>query len=678
MMQITFSCDLAKELLVTVAMSALWQREPFHLTTTVNFSQTLQLREVPYLAEGDFDRWGSFRAGILASVFENLPTNWMYSATLQLSLNASEPPWSSDGWSFVPTILPASVNEVQNRGNDTDRLDEANVNATLSVPAIRGRLACSPIGVDLESKFWLTAYEGLDNASIWNVTTGPKSLTRGWQLGCDGPLGSSPSADGGRGASMINFKPNYTAVALGPDASVGNPYDSGKGNCASDCQSTTVLTSAAPVTCCTLEDDDTPGNASIGYWSPISMTQNTTSNFTVKWIHGKAPYNYQDLDGRTYLMWPEVPQLTMLNCKPIIEAANTTITVDTSTNRVLKYDIEDQPVPYQLAWAEDFVRRQQWPGTPEYTYTYNFTITFGVMFREALLSAAQSSALEAGSPYSSNAENTNDRTFNIRRPGLNVDYMSYSMLSLAGDDAQKLLDHATLSNLAGKTFSTFFQHFASSNVLANSSGGWVYQRPSETLPPDLTEPLPQYNTTRAPSRVLQPVQPIIPGKISQPVEILRMSPVAVGLCLGILFWLLVTSILVIVLKGRYFAPLLRPFDSIADVALMVANSERYLELARLKGASGLQSDKSGFTTRLGWFRTSLGEVKWGIERADDDAGGRFLTEQEVQRLKLGTQRNGSANDSNRNTGSRLFSWMRPSYINFSRLMRRILTKREIG
>jgi hypothetical protein len=118
--------------------------------------------------------------------------------------------------------------------------------------------------------------------------------------------------------------------------------------------------------------------------------------------------------------------------------------------------------------------------------------------------------------------------------------------------------------------------------------------------------------------------------VSQEFEALHMSPVAAWICIAILAWLIVTSILLLVFKNRYFSPLLRSVDTVADVAIMTANSERYLELARKKGASGLRADKS-FRTRLGWYRTKEGHINWGLELADDDEI-EFLSKEEVKSL----------------------------------------------
>lgn len=94
-------------------------------------------------------------------------------------------------------------------------------------------------------------------------------------------------------------------------------------------------------------------------------------------------------------------------------------------------------------------------------------------------------------------------------------------------------------------------------------------------------------------------------------------------------WLIITTLLVIIFQKRYFAPLLRPVSTIADVAMLVVGSERYLELARARGATGLREDKN-FRTSLGWFRTRSGEIRWGIELADINVD--FLTEEDVQSL----------------------------------------------
>lgn len=389
------------------------------------------------------------------------------------------------------------------------------------------------------------------------------------------------------------------------------------------------------VTCCAQESEHQPDNASVGYWSPVNLELFApgstkllqTDNFTVKWIYGPAPVNYpSESDRLPSLIWPKAPKLTMLNCAPVVETANASVTVDLATHNVQAYTILDEPVPHSEAFSDDFVVRRGDDRT-----SFNVTASFGTMFVAALLGAAQIKYIGGCAQTDRNDcyEDDTDRTFTYRAPGVNLDYMSYSMLQLAGNNQESLLNYTKLQELAEITFTTFFQHFASQDVLLDGSGGWVFQRANETLPYDLPPPDIQYDATKVgPARVAVVASPSITATVSQPVEILRMSRVAVWLCIVILAWLIITTIAILVLKNRYFSPLLRGVDTIADVAMMVAGSERYLELARREGASGLRADKT-FRTRLGWFKTGAGEVRWGIELADDDTV-QFLSDEEVK------------------------------------------------
>lgn len=223
-----------------------------------------------------------------------------------------------------------------------------------------------------------------------------------------------------------------------------------------------------------------------------------------------------------------------------------------------------------------------------------------------------------------------DDTFNFREPGLNVDYMTYSVLSLADNNHTKLLDPGNLVKLSQQAFTVFFQHFASSNLSINGDGGWVYQRVNSSLPADLGAPFDD-NITPAPSKSSGLTKPFVSIQVTRPVEMLHMSPIAVWLSVSILAWLLIITVLIAIVKKRYFSPLLRGVDTFADIAIMVASSERYLSLAKARGMAKLQ-DQKDFNTRLGWFRTSSGEVRWGIELDDDSVD--WLSHDEVKALEV--------------------------------------------
>ncbi|KAJ4353174.1 uncharacterized protein N0V89_004900 [Didymosphaeria variabile] len=371
-----------------------------------------------------------------------------------------------------------------------------------------------------------------------------------------------------------------------------------------------------------------------------------TKNFTVKWIHGSAPENITTVPGgSSKLLWPQPPKLAMLECEPVIESAEASVSIEQSKNRVQDYVIRSDPSRYAPAWADNFVNRPlPLDGDPG-----NVTFSFGHLFMKALLHAAQLENLQGcySPPQKQDCdESLDDRTYNIKSSGLNLDFMAYSMLALAGNNPESLLNYSILEATAQKTFTVFFQHFASNNVSLNDTGNLVFQKPDEDLPADLG---PGYNSASSGGddnytfvsqlKATPMAEPTTTLTMSEPIEMLRMSPIATWMSVAILAWLVVTSILLLVCKDRYFSPLLRSVDTVADVGILIAGSDAYLELARNKGASCLRADKH-FRTRLGWFRTRSGNIRWGLEIADSNAV-EFLTDVEVKALTLERKDRGS-------------------------------------
>ncbi|KAL2061784.1 hypothetical protein VTL71DRAFT_7162 [Oculimacula yallundae] len=537
--------------ILAISMSALWQREPVQLESLVEVSQPFQVRDVPFVYDkASYGKTQSYKGNILGTVFQSLQTNWMYSASLQISMNASQPSWSSEGWSFVPVSIPASSWETrQNSNSSSDEPQARRAVATVRTPAIRGRLECSTIAKDLEDRFWLTEVN-LTKKGYFNETLRPRPWKIGYQLGCSF---SDPE---------INFSPNMTANFT----DVG-----GYGNCSSDGGTTKILTAGIP-TCCAQESEHQPDQASIGQWSPVDITlypegskyASQTDNFTVKWIYGPAPVEYT-MSSNIYplLIWPEPPRLAMLNCAPFVESAEATVTVDLESGSIQKYSILNEPIRHVEAFSDDFVARAYNDSS-----SFNVSASFGTIFVAALLGAAQLKYITGCSQDVLGAclEDSSDRTFSYRAPGLNLDYMSYSMLKMAGDDQASMLNHKKLEELAQVTFTTYFQHYASQNVSLDGSGGRAFQRPNETIAADMGPPASQFDPTKvAPSRVKVAASPSIMATVSQPVEMLRMSSIAVWLCIIILAWLIITTVAILVLKSRYFSPLLGGVETIADV-----------------------------------------------------------------------------------------------------------------
>lgn len=225
------------------------------------------------------------------------------------------------------------------------------------------------------------------------------------------------------------------------------------------------------------------------------------------------------------------------------------------------------------------------------------------------------------SGVSTHSENMEDMTFNFRDPnnGLNVDFMTYSMYILANKDPEALLDASTLKSLANKTFSTFFQHFVSSNF-SIETGGWAYQQINSSRPfdPVLGQSLPPGNasTPQTPENVSRTA--LI--EVQTEVELLEVNAVAAWLSVAILAWFILTAIVVAVMEGRHLKKLIRDIECPADVLILISRSERLLQLVRDKDMEGQGGEHDGqVMTKLGWFQDSDGKERWGIEIVDDAA-----------------------------------------------------------
>lgn len=189
------------------------------------------------------------------------------------------------------------------------------------------------------------------------------------------------------------------------------------------------------------------------------------------------------------------------------------------------------------------------------------------------------------------------------------------MYKKAGEDPKAFLNVTLLQELAQKSFSTFFQHFVSSN-LSLTTGGWAYQPINATLPADLgavdtfwstqqggnrNYSIPRSHTNR--TAVVQ---------VSTPIEVLEVNTVAVWLSIGIIIWLIVTTIIIGLLQRRYLRNLNCNIDCIGDVLILVAGSDKLLRLIDDMGPRALNGNKS-VLTKLGWFQDAGGRQRWGIE-----------------------------------------------------------------
>lgn len=594
---------------VTISMSALWSRTHSEKSFATQIPVSLEIRQVPLLLVGHLNNndfySSSYRAEALRESFTNQTTSWMYGANIQLALNGSEPPWSSQGWSFAPVDLSAlPTKTLQNIGDDSATGDEtgapapSSTLATLDTAAMHARLECTPYDPFENTSIWMTKQD-LTNSSYWNTSANPTNLESAYELGTIACSTDNPNI----GLGML------CGTAGGINVS------------------TTFYVQPPQLSCCENRTEDEYGLASVGYWSANrspgflfpSVTDVYPFNLTVKWIYGTPQEGFVMANASSEsrrLLWHEPPEMTALNCRPIIETANAQVTVDITSLKVQNYSLTSDPVPDTNAWTDLFTTHVSEEDLPSDIdgYPINVTVSHGAFFLAALIGASDISALSATarSGYQ-DTESLDDQTFNIRKPGLNLDYMSYSMLSLVEFDPTALLNPTTMERTAQQVFSTFFQHFASSSV-TTTQGGWAFQKLDERLPADLTDVADN-------STVNPPANPrageMVSVEVVQPVEVLKMSRVAAAIALAVLLWLLVSSLALAWRSRTYKARLRWRVETIADVLLMVAGSERLLAMLKEKGLERMKVEPDA-TAMLADFTMKDGSVRWGIELANGE------------------------------------------------------------
>ncbi|KAJ2996583.1 hypothetical protein NUW58_g920 [Xylaria curta] len=563
--------------MLTIAMSSLWSRQPGVVSVTMQVPKTLELRHVPILSTGQVSsnpRALDRRSTALAGLFGNMRTSWVYGAVVQLSLNGPEPPWSSQGWNFIPVdLVPAISNDtnILSSLNRSNPIDSLMTKVTLETPAIRGRLECSEYNLD-NTTLWMADWRLPKGSNLDpNITSGYE-LQKFLYLGLDDP---------------------GTSLRLSNTYGFEDPKR----------RRTSLFTSDRRIQCCQNATNGNIDESSIGYWSPNilprayfpAISNVWPANFTIKWIRGhprEARLSYANgrdykEDERIRLIWTERPRMAALNCMPIIETAHASVIVDAANGGVVDFKLLEQPQEDKFAWTDDF---------------------HGCATRIGDTSGSESFQI-------SKAERLEEQTFNIRDPGLNVDYMTFAMLSLVNNNYSALLEGEILKETAQKTFSTFFQHFVNNNV-SLTDGGYLYQSLDEKLPTDIGEPFwwTSPNTTTTPSGDISgnATNRMADMSISHPMEVLYMSEIAAWVCILILGYLIIACVLLAVVSKSYNRLLLRQVNSISDVAFLIAGSNGLLKIAREGSLDSLKYDDT-VEAKLDWFVTEDGDLRWGIE-----------------------------------------------------------------
>ncbi|OAG04039.1 uncharacterized protein CC84DRAFT_1149876 [Paraphaeosphaeria sporulosa] len=583
---------------LTVSMSALFERKATNSLSSVTLNRTLQVRFEPVLATIDiasqetqenmgFTFTPSDHANlVMSSAYSGSSYNWLHSATIQLSLGGPQLTWTRDEWNFIPVDISAASQAVNDNSaivNSTDSERGLLTNVTLQTTAMRAWLDCHQI-------------DEIANRSTWIRSLTAKDLP--------------PDVDPGDFESGYAF--NHFVFE-------------------NTTSSTSILGSDKLVQCCMNGTASNPQDAVIGYWSPLQKSlhpglRETSPGweapgfpyqdrtwplpFVTKWILGK-PITLRNYD-RDILLYKDPPALQAALCQPIIDTAEATVVLDTESHTVHSYEILREPETLKSAWSDVFVRHDISDSRSHYNANYtgplNITTSFGVLFADAMFGSGASSSLQT---YP--VEDLNDNKYNIREPtlGLNMDLMTYSMFAIADKDPQVLLNYTALTTYANRTFQTFFQHFVNEKMTWTKEG-WAYQKLGDTSLEGLGQAVDENGTAIADRVYIRPdTNPTVTASVSKRIQTLHMNSVATYLSAGLIIWLIATTAIVTLLQRRYTGFMLRNVELIADVLMLVAGSENFLSLVQERGLD-LKRDTE-VKTMLGWFKDRDGEVRWGIE-----------------------------------------------------------------
>lgn len=556
--------------ILTVSMSALFERRSTNTTKQVTLLQNLEMRQDSLVSEMEVDleaRPYRISQSVLNELYLDARKNWLYGAGIQQSFNGSQLPWSSGGWSFLPVDL-SHVSNITGSQTLQDTYSSpaiASTNVSLQVPAIRARLECNSI-------------EEISNVSSWLE---PANLTREGSI-----LPEDIARLEGTGGLQLYKLP----IDIFENSS----------------SETTTFSTREYQACCANGTIEQPHQSVIGYWSAIGARppydEHVSWPLSVvpKWIVGKL-VSVEDFNGYKKLYFREEPRMQAANCQPIIETTGATIAVDAETGDIISWKVDGPVEPMNLAWADAFTRHEVLGHTPAldnrfYEGPMNITTSFGILFLGSILGSAN--------------RNFDDNAFVFRdkERGIDMDLMTNTMYAMADKDAEALLDYTTFTELADRTFQMFFQQFVNSG-LSLAEGGFTYQPVNDKTMDNLSRPI-HANGTVILKRETVPARSIS-ASVSTRIRVLHMNTVATYLSAAILTWLTGTTFIIICLQRKYTGSMIRDVQLIADMLVLVAGSDNFLELVQERGVA-LKKDRE-VQTMLGWFKDRDGEVRWGIE-----------------------------------------------------------------
>jgi hypothetical protein len=309
---------------------------------------TYAIRQAPvaynYSKSGASTLDHGFQAPFLQDTMRIVTSDWLYSALDQISLDSEQPAWSRDGWSFSPpvggldSLSPVrnfTSSEAYNVLSEPRSLLISTANSTFSTVGLRARLECG--NVDTKNPSWFTENE----VDLFN----PENSTE---------------------AKAVKDRLNRTGYIL-PGTIFQNTS-----------RETSIFSRSSTIICCSNETD-TVGRSAVGYWSQMNTTQwwkNDPSlgssgwkefgpdtwppNFAVKWIVGSTLTSnvtaYTDAAASNYkiMQFAQVPDMSFLECKPVIERADAEVVAAHATGQVLSFKILNDPQPQLDPWSSHF------------------------------------------------------------------------------------------------------------------------------------------------------------------------------------------------------------------------------------------------------------------------------------------------------------------------------------
>lgn len=194
--------------------------------------------------------------------------------------------------------------------------------------------------------------------------------------------------------------------------------------------------------------------------------------------------------------------------------------------------------------------------------------------------------------------------------------MSYTSLSLSGNNKSALLDATALGNISSTVFSIFFKNFAKAQVSPNDAlfinGSWGFQPLAATVPSDLgpilgSNPIVRLQSSLQRSRT----NPTAEGVLRAQVENLDMNHTVAIICLCILSIFITMIVVIMVYSKRYLRDLPRNMDTVGSVLALLYGSERLLELVR-DSENKTNEPAQREMLKMGWFEVGQ-KKRWGIE-----------------------------------------------------------------